>query len=341
MKAIRIHAHGGLDQLRIDELEPPKPGPQQVLVEIKAAALNLLDIWVRKGIPGVPLPVIMGADAAGVVVAAGTAAAQFQPGDRVLLQPGKGCGLCGECRDGRENFCLRYGIAGEHFDGYQAQFVALEESMVLPMPARLSFAEGAAIPLVYLTAWEMLVHKAGVKPGDTVLVMAGSSGVGSAAVQIARLHGARVITTAGTAKLEKARSLGADAVLDHYRQDIAKEVKVLTEGRGADIVVDHVGAATWPAATRSLAKGGRLVLCGATTGPEVKMDLRFLFLRQQSLLGSTMGRRGDLLHVLKHVEAGSLRGVVDRVFPFTEIAAAHQHLESGRHFGKVILQFAE
>ena len=339
MKAIRIHAHGGVEQLRLDELEAPKLGPYQLLVEVKAAALNRLDIFVRKGIPGVPLPVIMGADAAGVVREIGSQVTRFKPGDRVLGQPGAGCGLCQQCKDGRENYCLKYGIAGEHFDGYQAELIALDESMVFPMPSGISFEEGAAIPLVYLTAWEMLVNKAHVKPGDTVLVIAASSGVGSAAVEIAKLYGARVIATAGTAKLEKAKALGADAVLDHYKQDIAKEIKSLTAGRGVDIVIDHVGLATWQASLRSLAKGGQLILCGSTSGPEVKLDLRFLFLRQQSVIGSTMGRRGDLLHVLKHVEAGNLRGIVDKVFPFTEVAAAHAHLESGQQFGKVVLRF--
>ena len=339
MKAIRIHAHGGVEQLRLDELEAPKLGPHQLLVEVKAAALNRLDIFVRTGIPGVPLPVIMGADAAGVVREIGSQVTEFKPGDRVLGQPGAGCGLCQQCKDGRENYCLKYGIAGEHFDGYQAELIALDEEVALPMPTRISFEEGAAIPLVYLTAWEMLVNKARVKPGDTVLVIAASSGVGSAAVEIAKLYGARVIATAGTAKLEKAKALGADAVLDHYKQDIAKEIKSLTAGRGVDIVIDHVGLATWQASLRSLAKGGQLILCGSTSGPEVKMDLRFLFLRQQSVIGSTMGRRGDLLHVLKHVEAGKLRGIVDKVFPFSEVAAAHAHLESGQQFGKVVLRF--
>jgi NADPH:quinone reductase-like Zn-dependent oxidoreductase len=178
-----------------------------------------------------------------------------------------------------------------------------------------------------------------------VLAFAASSGVGGAAVQIARMHGARVFTTAGTAKLERAMGLGADAVLDHYKQDIAKEIKTLTAGRGVDIVVDHVGVATWTAATRSLAKGGRLVLCGSTTGPEVKIDLRFLFLRQQSILGSTMGTRGDMLRIMQYcgpqAATGKLRGIVDRIFPFTDVGAAHQHLESGQHFGKVILKFAD
>jgi NADPH:quinone reductase-like Zn-dependent oxidoreductase len=345
MKAIRIHAHGGLEQLRLDEIVPPQPGPRQLLVEVKAAALNQLDIWVRKGIPGVPLPIIMGADGAGVVREVGSAVTQFKPRDRVLGQPGAGCGLCQECKDGREQYCPKYGMAGEHFDGYQAQLIALDESMALPMPPGISFEEGAAIPLVFLTAWEMLVNKARVKAGDTVLVMAASSGVGSAAVQIAKMHGARVIATAGTTKLEKAKSLGADTVLDHYKQDVAKEIKALTGGRGADIVVDHVGVATWAGSMRSLAKGGRLVLCGSTTGFEVKMDLRFLFIRQQSILGSTMGTRGDMLRIMQFVgpqtATGKLRGVVDKVFPYTEVAAAHQHLESGQQFGKVVLSFEE
>jgi NADPH:quinone reductase-like Zn-dependent oxidoreductase len=341
MKAIRIHAHGGPERLRIDDLEPPKIGPRQVLVKVRAAALNQLDLWVRKGIPGVPLPVIMGADASGVVQEVGGEVTRFEIGERVLAHPGRGCGLCLHCKEGREHYCASYGIAGEHFDGYQAQLVALDEGMVLPMPSDLGFEEGAAIPLVYLTAWEMLVNKAQVKPGDTVLVMGGSSGVGSAAVQIARLFGARVITTVGTSKLVKANALGAAVVLDHYKQSIAKEVRALTAGRGADIIVDHVGSATWQVVLRSLANGGQLILCGATTGPDVTMDLRFLFLRQQKIWGSTMGGRGDLLRVLRHVECGKLRGVVDRVFPFTEIAAAHEHLESGRQFGKVVLSFAE
>jgi 2-desacetyl-2-hydroxyethyl bacteriochlorophyllide A dehydrogenase len=340
MRAIRIHAHGGVEQLRLDELPPPRPGPRQVLIEVKAAALNYLDIWVRKGFPGIPLPLILGSDAAGVVQEVGADVTQFKAGARVLCAPGAGCGFCVECASGRDHYCAKYGLPGEHWDGYQAQLVALDEARVLRMPSNISFEEAAAIPLVFLTAWEMLVNKGNVKVGDDVLVIGASSGVGSAAVQIARAHGARVIATAGTTKLEKARALGPDAVLDHYKQDVAKEVKTLTAGRGVDIVVDHVGSATWQTSLRCLAKGGRLVLCGATTGPEVKMDLRFLYIRQQSILGSTMGSRGDMLRILQLIETGKLRGVVDKVFPFTEVAKAHEHMESGQHFGKVVLTFA-
>ena len=340
MKAIRIHAHGGVEQLRIDELEMPRPGPREVLIEVQAAALNHLDIWVRKGLPCLHLPLILGSDASGVVKEAGKEVTQFASGDRVLAQPGFGCGLCQDCLGGRENYCLRYGIRGEHSNGAQAQFVALDEAHVIRLPSNVSFEEGAAIPLVYMTAWEMLVNKCGVKPTDTVLVVAASSGVGSAAVQIARVYGARVIATAGTAKLEKARALGAEAVLDHYKQDVAKEVKKLTGGRGVDIVVDHAGSASWQASMRSLAKGGKLVVCGATTGPEVSVDLRFLYIRQQSILGSTMGLRADMFRILQLVEAGKMKGVVDKVFPFSEVAKAHEYLESGQQFGKVILSFA-
>jgi NADPH:quinone reductase-like Zn-dependent oxidoreductase len=274
-----------------------------------------------------------------MVTEIGKAVTQFAVGDKVLPQPGFGCGLCAACHSGREHYCLQYGILGEHRDGVQAESIVVDEDRVLRMPSSVSFEEAAAIPLVFLTAWEMLVNKGGVRPGDTVLAVAASSGVGSAAVQIAKLHGARVIATAGTAKLEKARALGADFVLDHYQQDVTKETKAITGGRGVDIVADHVGAATWQSSLRSLAKGGKLILCGSTTGPEVKMDLRFLYIRQQSILGSTMGSRGDLVRIMQLVEAGKLRGVVDRVFPFTEVAQAHQHLEGGKHFGKVVLSY--
>ncbi|OFW00712.1 MAG: alcohol dehydrogenase [Acidobacteria bacterium RIFCSPLOWO2_12_FULL_59_11] len=341
MKAIRIHAHGGVEQLRIDVVETPQPVPRQVLVEVKAAGLNHLDIFVRKGFPGLHVPMTLGSDASGVVKEIGSAVSQFAVGDRVLVQPGYGCGLCELCLSGKENYCAKYGIVGEHRDGVQAQFLALDEDKVIRMPSNIGFEEGAAIPLVYITAWEMLVSKAGIKPADMVLVVAASSGVGSAAVQIAKVCGARVIATAGTAaKLEKARALGADFVLDHYQQDVAKEVKKITSGRGVDIVIEHVGAATWQASLRSLAKGGKLVVCGSTAGYEVNVDLRFLYFRQQSILGSTMGTRGDLFKILQFVEAGKLRGVVDKVFPFAEVAKAHEYLEGGKQFGKVILSFA-
>ncbi|MFI5176725.1 MAG: zinc-binding dehydrogenase [Terriglobia bacterium] len=344
MKAIRIHQHGGSNELRIDDIPIPQIKPNEVLLEVKATSLNHLDLWVRNGMPGVrlPLPLILGSDASGVVREVGELVKEIKVGDRVLVTPGYGCGKCGECCSGRENYCLKYSICGEHGDGIQAENLAVESRRLLPMPPDLSFEEGAAIPLVFLTAWEMLVNKAGVQPWHTVLVWSASSGVGSAAVQIAKLFGARVVTTAGgTDKVTKARQLlNADAVIDYRAQDVTKEVRSLTGGRGADIVVDHVGEATWEQSMRSLAKGGKLVFCGATTGPQVSFDMRFLFFKQQSILGSTMGDRGDLFKVLELVQRGKLKGVVDRTFDIEAIREAHDYLESGKQFGKVIVRFS-
>jgi len=344
MKAIRIHQHGNLDQLRIDDVPIPRIRPNEVLLEVKSTSLNHLDLWVRNGIPGVtlPLPMILGSDASGVVKETGEWVKGVHDGDRVLVVPGYGCGKCEECFSGRENFCSDYAIRGEHGDGVQAEYMAIDSHQILPMPSNISFDEGASIPLVYLTAWEMLVNKARIQPWHTILVWSASSGVGSAAVQIAKLFGARVFTTAGgPEKVAKARQLlEADAVIDYQTQDVVKEIRGLTRGRGADVVVDHVGAATWEKSLRSLAKGGKLVFCGATTGPTVSFDLRFVFFKQQSILGSTMGDRADLIKVLKFVEAGKLRGLVDRTFDVEAIRDAHGYLESGKQFGKVIVRIA-
>jgi NADPH:quinone reductase-like Zn-dependent oxidoreductase len=344
MKAIRIHRHGGSSELRIDDIPIPQIKLGEALVEIQSTSLNHLDLWVRNGIPGVqlPLPLVLGSDASGVVKELGEWVKEVKVGDRVLVTPGYGCGECDECSSGRENYCSRYFISGEHGDGVQAEYLAVESRRLVPMPPELSFDEGAAIPLVYVTAWEMLVNKTGVQPWHTVLVWGASSGVGSAAVQIAKLFGARVVTTAGgPEKAAQARQvLNADVVIDYRSRDVVKEVRSLTGGRGADIVVDHVGQATWDQSMRSLARGGKLVFCGATTGPQVSFDMRFVFFKQQSILGSTMGRRGDLLRVIELVKRGKLKGVVDRSFEMEAIREAHEYLESGKQFGKVIVRFA-
>ncbi|MBZ5555064.1 MAG: zinc-binding dehydrogenase [Acidobacteriia bacterium] len=344
MRAIRIHKHGGADNIRIDDIPVPSLKPHEALLEVKSTSLNHLDLWVRNGMPGVqlPLPLILGSDASGVVKEVGTSVKNVKVGDRVLVVPGYGCGACEECFSGRENYCLEYALYGEHGDGIQAENLAIDSRRLLPMPSNISFDEGAAIPLVYLTAWEMLVNKAGVQPWHTVLVWSASSGVGSAAVQIAKLYGARVVTTAGGPdKVAKAKQLlSPDAVIDYRAQDVVKEMRSITRGLGADIVVDHVGQATWEKSLRSLAKGGKLVFCGATSGPNVSFDLRYVFFKQQSILGSTMGNRGDLFKVLQLVEHGKLRGVVDRTFDVEAIREAHEYLESGKQFGKVIVRFA-
>ncbi|MGE5570139.1 MAG: zinc-binding dehydrogenase [Rhodospirillales bacterium] len=340
MKAARIHQHGGPEVLIYEEAPEPQIKGDEVLVRVRACALNHLDLWVRGGIPGMTfsMPHILGSDIAGEVAAVGELCRRVRPGQRVLLSPGLSCRQCPECAAGRDNFCSQYTIFGLRVPGGNAELVAAPEYAVIPIPDDLSFEEAAAVPLVFLTAWHMLRTRAQLEPGEDVLVVAASSGVGSAAVQIAKLLQCRVIATAGgDAKLEMARKLGADAVIDHYRQDIAAEVKRLTDRRGVGVVFEHVGAATWAKSVQSLAPGGRLVTCGATTGYDVKIDLRFLFNRQHSLLGSFMGSLGELHEVLKFVFRKQLKPVIDRVYPLSEIRAAHERLERKEQFGKVIV----
>jgi NADPH:quinone reductase-like Zn-dependent oxidoreductase len=309
-----------------------------VLVRVRACALNHLDLWQRRGLDRVtiPFPHISGADVAGEVVQA--PAGEVAPGTRVLLQPGLSCGRCAACLDGRDNECRRYDVLGYHSDGGYAELVAVPSANVVPIPDHISFPVAAAFPLSFLTAWHMLVTRAGVRPGETVLVVAGASGVGQAAIQLARLHGARVIATAGSeAKLERVRALGAEAVVHHHQQDVVAEVRRFTDSRGVDVVVEHVGQATWDRSVRSLAAGGRLVTCGNTTGWEAALDLRFLFSRQLSLLGSYMGTKGELLQAARFFFDGHVTPLVDAVLPLGEAAEAHRRLEAGDVAGKLVL----
>jgi len=341
MKAVLIPRHGGPEVLQYTETPAPKPGPNEVLVRIRACALNHLDLWVRRGLHGVQfaLPLIPGSDIAGEVAEAGSGVARLQGGEKVVIAPGVSCGQCAACAAGNDNQCRKYTLLGYGLNGGCAEFVAVPEANVLPIPEGLSFEEAAAVPLVFLTAWHMLITRAQLEPGEEVLVLGAGSGVGSAAIQIAKLTGARVIATAGSrAKLDKARELGADEVIHHGEQKIVNEVKRLTGARGVDVVFEHVGAATWEQSVLSLAIGGRLVTCGATTGFAAQLDLRYLFARQLSLLGSFMGSRGELYSVLKLVGEKRLRPVVDRVFPLAQVAEAHQRLEEREQFGKVVLR---
>ena len=340
MKAIRIHEHGGVDRLVPEDLPSRPIRSDEARVRVRAAGLNHLDLWVRRGIPGVrfPLPVIPGSDGAGVVAEIGTAATRFAPGDRVAVAPGISCGLCEECLSGRDNLCPDYGILGEHRDGTCAEEIVVPIRNLIPIPASLTFEQAAAIPLVFLTAWQMVVDRASVRPGETVLVLGAGSGVGSAAVQIARLHGARVIAVSGSAsKIAKARELGAEEGIDLSRSDLREEVRRITDRRGADVVIEHVGKATWEQSVACLARGGRLVTCGATTGADVSLNLRQIFFKNLSILGSTMGRRSRLFTIFRHVEAGRLLPVVDRVLPLDRISEAHRLLEERGVFGKIIL----
>lgn len=341
MNAVVIRSHGGPEVLETASLPEPAPRADEVLVRVRACALNHLDLWVRGGLPGVQFafPHILGSDIAGEVAAVGELCRRVQPGMRVLLAPGLSCRQCLRCHEGRDNECREYRLFGAGHPGGYRELMTAPEYAAIPIPETLAFPEAAAAPLVFLTAWHMLLGRAQLQPGETVLVLAASSGVGMAAVQIAKLFHCRVIATAGgEEKMDKARALGADVVLDHYRDDIAREVRSATGRRGADVVIEHVGAATWKASTAALAPAGRLVTCGATTGHAVDVDLRYLFAKQQSLLGSYMGTLAELHHVLRYVFEGTLRPVIDSVFPLREARAAHERLAAKKQFGKIVLE---
>ncbi len=344
MKAIRIHAHGTEDQLVIDSISKPKPRADEILIRVKAAALNHLDLWVRKGIPGVPLPMIMGSDAAGVVEDMGDLAARdysFKAGDEVLTVPIRSCGHCSFCVSGQENLCSRFHIPGESAQGTQAEWIAVPAKYVLRKPQTLSWAEAAALPLAAMTAYHMLFKKAQLRHGQRVLVYGASSGVGSMAVQMARAAGAEVFTTAGSdEKARLAEQLGAHHIIRYKKEKIAAVVKEQTAGAGVDVVFEHTGEKTWADSLRALRKGGTLVTCGATTGPMVQIDLRALFIKHQRLIGSTMGTVRDVLDVLRMVEQGQVKPVLDREYPFTSVREAHLYLEQEHGFGKVVLNFS-
>jgi len=338
MKAIRIHEFGGPEVLRYESVPDPKPRKDQVLIRVRACAMNHLDLWVRKGLPGVKLPHIPGSDVAGEIVEVGEYITGLKAGQRVLVAPMHFCNHCAKCVAGLENQCPEFTVLGNAVDGGDCELIAVPLVNVIPIPDALDFNRAASVPLVFLTAWHMLVGRANIRPGQTVLVLGANSGVGIAGIQIAKLFRCTVIATAGDdRKAAKARELGADYVIDHYRQRISEEVRKMTDKQGADIVLEHVGPATWEESLRSLKPGGNLVTCGATTGPEVKMDLRFLFSRNLAVLGSYMGTMGELHEVLQHVFSGKLEPVVDRTFPLEQARAAHEYMEKSQMFGKIVL----
>lgn len=340
MRALRLYGHGGPEALRLEELPDPRPGPGQVVLAVRAASVNHLDLFVRRGTPGlrVEFPRIPGADAAGEVVAVGEGVKGVAVGDRVLLDPGTSCGCCFFCRGGDTTMCPEYRLLGEHRDGTYASQVVVEAGQVHSIPSGLSFEEAAALPLVFMTAWRMLVVRGGVRPGETVVILGAGGGVSSACVQIARMAGCRVIAAAGgPEKLKQARELGAHEGIAYREEDFARAVRRLTGGRGADVVVDSVGADTWVKSLKALRNGGRLLTCGATSGFDPRTDLRHIFYRQLQIIGSTMGTGNDLAAVLRCVERGLLRPVVDRVLPLEEAAKAHRLLEERRVFGKLVL----
>lgn len=340
MQAVVIREHGDLDVLRTEDVPVPEPAADEVLVQVHAIALNHLDTWVRRGVEGhtFPLPIVPGCDFSGVVVRTGAAVRGVRAGDRVLAAPGVSCGRCAACSDGDDNLCPQYGILGETRDGGCRQFALLPGVNAVPIPDGLDFVRAAAFPLTFLTAWHMLVVRCRLRPGETLLVHAAGSGVGSAAIQIGKLMGARVLATTGTpAKVERARALGADAVVDTSRDDFVQAARAFTSKRGIDVVFEHVGEATFPGSLRCLARGGRVVTCGATTGPVLTADLRHVFFKNLSILGSTMGRRGDVWRLTDLVARGILSPVIDRVLPLAQVREAHGLMGRREVFGKIVL----
>jgi NADPH:quinone reductase-like Zn-dependent oxidoreductase len=341
VKAAIFQQHGGPEVLEYADVPEPRIRANEVLVEVKACAVNHLDLFARGGLPGIeiPLPHILGNDIAGVVREVGELVTWVKPGDEVMVQPGVSCGHCEACLSGQDNLCREYDIIGYRSNGGYAELVAVPGVNIIPKPAQLSWEEAAALPLVTVTAWHMLVTRANVQPGEDVLVHAAGSGVGSVAIQIAKLRGARVITTASSDdKLAKARDLGADQTINYTREDWPKEVRRLTNKKGVDVVVEHTGAATWPGSISSLKNNGRLVTCGATSGFDARTDLRQVFYRHLTLLGSFMGSKGELIEAMKFVSDGKIRAVVDRVLPLSEARQAHELIEDRAQFGKVVLQ---
>ena len=342
MQVALIHEHGGPEVIELVERDAPVPEPHEVLVRVLAVSVNHLDLWVRRGMPGMPIPFprVLGCDGTGEVVALGDEAQDcgLTVGQKVVIEPGFSSGHSSWDRAGLDHLSDDYGIRGEHSDGLDSEFVAIEPRLLTPLPDGLDPIQAAAMPLAFLTAWGMLVTRADLERDEELLVVAGTSGVGSAAIQLAKVIGARVIATAGSeAKRALCRELGADEVLDHYESGWGKEVKRLTAGRGVDVVLEHVGPATWAESTRALARNGRLVTCGGTTGPLVEVNLPHLFIKNLSLLGSTMGPRESFHDIFQLAAEGALRPVVDRVLPMSKIREAHTALEAGEVLGKIVL----
>jgi NADPH:quinone reductase-like Zn-dependent oxidoreductase len=338
MKAVIFSKHGGPEQLQFSDVPIPQIHDDEVLVRVRACALNHLDIWVRQGLPGVTLPHILGCESAGTVETVGKKVTAVSKGQRVLIAPGICCGKCDRCREGWDSMCDSYKVMGYQVFGGYAEFVKCPAENVLPITEKWSFEEWAAVPLDFLTAWHMLFTRAALKKGESVLIHAAGSGVGSAAIQLAKWKGATVFTTASTdEKLALGQSLGADHIINYKKEDFAHAVRRITKKKGVDVVLEHIGPDTWEKSLASLSKLGRLVTCGATSGPTVTMDLRLLFVRQLSISGCYMGGRKELAEVMKLVADGTVRPVVDKTFPLAEAASAHQRMLDRKNIGKIVL----
>ncbi len=340
MKAVVFNQHGGPEVLQYVDVPDPRPGPGEVLIEVKATSINHIDIFLRRGMPGikVPLPKIVGSDAAGIIRELGRDVSGLMPGQRVTINPGITCGHCEFCSAGFGSQCVSWVMVGENRDGAYAEFVVVPAHIVLPIPDHISFEEAAAAPLVFLTAWSMMVGKGNIRPGEDVLILGAGAGVGTAAIQIAKLVGCRVFATASNSeKLQRAKELGADFLINYTTEEFDKAIRELTNKRGVDIVVDYIGADTWVRSLRSARRGGRVLTCGATTGFAPQTDLRHIFFRQVQVLGSTMGSHREFLDVMKCVFRGQLKPVIDRVLPLPEARKGHELIEQRAVFGKIVL----
>jgi NADPH:quinone reductase-like Zn-dependent oxidoreductase len=343
MRALIVNAPGGPEMVSCVERAVPVPAAGQVLVRMRCAALNHLDLWVRRGLPGASYPSVQGADGSGVVDRVGPGVSAIEPGQAVCFDPSLGCGRCEFCLRGEQSLCVDFKLLGEGRDGTFAEYVALPWPNVHPVPEGMGFEEAAAFPLTFITAWRMLVTRAGVIPGETVLIHGIGGGVACAALILCRAMGLRAVVTSSSAhKLSRAADLGAWECIDYSAcENVAREVRKLTGGRGVDVVLDNVGAATWKTSLHALRKGGRLVTCGATSGPNPKTDVTRIFWNQLSVLGSTMGSRGEFRDMLAFVGQAGLRPVIDRVFPLEQGRQAQEYLEAGKQFGKVVIKISE
>ena len=344
MRAALLHKHGDLGVLKVEDVKEPKPGPGEVLLKILCAGLNHLDIWVRKGRPGTQLkmPHILGSDAAGVVVAVGEDVRSPKVGDEVIIDPGLSCGRCEFCRQGQQSLCASFGLMGLSRPGTFAEQVAVPADNCYPRPPHLSDEQAGAFALASVTAWRMLMTRAGLKPGETVLIHGIGGGVALWALQFAKLTGAEVLVTSSSDdKLSRAAELGADRTINYAKEDVGQSVAEVTSGRGVDVAIDAVGAATWPLDFTCVRKGGRIVLCGVTTGAKAETDLRALYWNQLTVMGSTMGSAEDFRQMVRAVTANKLRPVMDEVFPLEKVRDATERMETGRQFGKIALRISQ
>ena len=344
MKAAVIYSHGELDRIKIEDIAPPQPAPGEVLLRVCSAGLNHLDIWVRKGRKGVvlPMPHILGSDAAGIVEALGPDVGGVKVGDEVILNPGLSCGRCEYCRRGQQSLCVSFGIVGLSRPGTFAEYVAVPAKNLCPKPPHLTFDEAGAFVLSFVTAWRMLMTRAQLKPGQTVLIHGIGGGVALSALKLVRLTGAEVIVTSSSdEKLARAKEIGADHTINYKAGDVARTVKEITGGRGVDVVVDTAGAATWPIDFSAIRPGGKIVLCGITTGPEATTNLRVLYWNQLTIMGSTMGSDEDFRQMVTAVAAARMKPVMDSIHPLENVRDAMGKMEAANQFGKIVLRMSE